>query len=1081
MRKETVCCIAGLLLSSPVLAAVNPLPPNINTNNVFLVTSFGAVGDGTTDCTAAISSAISAAAGASGGGTVELPAPGIYLSGPLVMQSKVNFQIDPGATLRLLPFGTYSPQQTSFLSASGLADLELSGGGGIDGQGSNWWVNAQNASPYLVDWEGCNRILIQNITISNAPAQNIVFKGSGSGNILVQGVNIFAPSSHVSVSPSHNTDGIDLVGTNGLVQNCVISTGDDNIAVGSSSGVSANLLVTNCLFGVGHGMTIGSNTRGGVSNLTVINCTFTNTDYGIKMKSDNLSSGGSGEGGVAQNLSYFNLGMTNLRYATLLINSYYKDPTYGSAEPTGITPAIAASRPVPAPSSSTPIWRNIAISNVTATVANGNGSQAGMIWGRTEMPVTNITLTKVSINATGTFNLFNVKGLQIADSPVKVTVGKTYTLFNAQFAVTNSTNGATSVTLDGLASTNSLELDRAPASVGDATIFGANPISLNGSLLTNTTSLSLGSTNVINFGLGSNAARVTVTGNLNLTNTLNISDVGGFGPGVYTLFTYTGSFAGNPTLGTTPAGFTYNLTNGAGKVNLVVTGTCVNPTANVSGGGSICSGGSVGIQAALTGTQPWTVTWSDGFVQSGVSASLATRNVSPSVTSNYTVTALSDATGCPAGTLSGNALVTVNARPTASVSGGGTICSGASSGIQAALTGAQPWTVTWSDGFVQSGVTASPASRNVSPLVTSNYTVTALSDATGCSAGTLSGNALVTVNAHPTAGVSGGGTICSGDSSGIQAALTGTQPWTVTWSDGFVQSGVTASPASRNVSPLVTSNYTVTELSDATGCSAGTLSGNALVTVNAHPTATVSGGGAICSSNSIDIQAALTGKQPWTVTWSDGFVQSGVTNSPATRSLSPVISSNYTVTALSDATGCSAGTLSGNASVTVNARPTASVSGGGTVCGGNLVTIQAVLTGTQPWTVTWSDGFVQSGITNSPATRDVSPPVSTNYTVTGLSDINGCSAGSLSGNAAVTVCVPEPFSISSVQFANPDQVVLTWDSVDGNVYQVLSQDDLTLAVWVTNATVTASGTSASWTNSGVSGVTQRFYRVVNIP
>jgi polygalacturonase len=909
MRKETVCCIAGLLLASPVLAAVNPTPPNINTNNVFLVTSFGAVGDGTTDCTAAITSAINAAAGASGGGTVELPAPGIYLSGPLVMQSKVNFQIDPGATLRLLPFGTYSPQQTSFLSANGLTDLELSGGGGIDGQGSNWWVNAQNASPYLVDWEGCNRILIQNITISNAPAQNIVFKGSGSGNILVQGINIFAPTSHTSVSPSHNTDGIDLVGTNGLVQNCVISTGDDNIAVGSSSGVSANLLVTNCFFGVGHGMTIGSNTRGGVSNLTVINCVFTNTDYGIKMKSDNLSSGGSGEGGVAQNLSYFNLGMTNLRYGALLIFSYYKDATYGGAEPTGITAAIAASRPVSAPSSSTPIWRNITVSNLTATVANGNGSQAGMIWGRTEMPVTNITLTKVSINATGTFNLFNVKGLQIADSPVKVTTGKTYTLFNAQFAVTNSTNGANSVTLDGLASTNSLELDRAPASLGDSTIFGANPITLNGSLLTNTTSLSLGSANVMNFGLGSNAARVTVTGNLNLTNTLNISNAGGFGPGVYTLFTYTGSFTGNPGLGTTPAGFTYNLTNGAGKVNLVVTSTCVNPTANVSGGGTICSGDPANIQAALTGTQPWSVTWSDGFVQSGVMASPATRTISPTTTSNYTVTALSDSTGCPVGT--------------------------------------------------------------------------------------LSGNALVTVNAHPGASVSGGGTICSGDSANIQAALTGTQPWTVTWSDGFVQSGLTTSPASRNVSPTISSNYTVTALSDATGCTSGALSGNAQVIVNAHPTATVSGGG--------------------------------------------------------------------------------------TVCGGNSVSVQADLTGSSPWTVTWSDGFVQSAVATSPATRNVTPPLSTNYTVTALADATGCAAGALSGNAVVTVCTPAPFQIQSVRFDNPDQVVLTWDTVDGNVYQVLSQDDMTLAVWVTNATVTASGTSASWTNSGVSGVTQRFYRVVNIP
>jgi hypothetical protein len=87
----------------------------------------------------------------------------------------------------------------------------------------------------------------------------------------------------------------------------------------------------------------------------------------------------------------------------------------------------------------------------------------------------------------------------------------------------------------------------------------------------------------------------------------------------------------------------------------------------------------------------------------------------------------------------------------------------------------------------------------------------------------------------------------------------------------------------------------------------------------------------------------------------------------------------------------------------------------------------------------------------------------------------------LSGTAFVTVCTPTPFQIESVRFANLDQVVLTWGTVNGNIYQVLSKDNLTPGNWVTNATVTANGTSASWTNSGVSGVAQRFYRVVNIP
>src|ERR1017187_9823692 len=114
----------------------------------------------------------------------------------------------------------------------------------------------------MIYFSNCKTVLVQNVTVSNAPAQQIVFKSSKVGDITIQGVTIRAPSSH-DASPSHNTDGIDLVGTNCLVQNCDISTGDDNIALGtSSSGVpAADILVTNCVFGDGHGMTIGSNTQ----------------------------------------------------------------------------------------------------------------------------------------------------------------------------------------------------------------------------------------------------------------------------------------------------------------------------------------------------------------------------------------------------------------------------------------------------------------------------------------------------------------------------------------------------------------------------------------------------------------------------------------------------------------------------------------------------------------------------------------------------------------------------------------------------------------------------------------------------
>jgi hypothetical protein len=98
--------------------------------------------------------------------------------------------------------------------------------------------------------------------------------------------------------------------------------------------------------------------------------------------------------------------------------------------------------------------------------------------------------------------------------------------------------------------------------------------------------------------------------------------------------------------------------------------------------------------------------------------------------------------------------------------------------------------------------------------------------------------------------------------------------------------------------------------------------------------------------------------------------------------------------------------------------PTANVSGSTTICLGSSATISADLTGIGPWTVTWSDGAIQNA-SSSPATRSVSPTVSTSYTVTGLADSTGCSAGTLSGNAAVTVRAPATVN------AGPDQTVPT--------------------------------------------------------
>jgi autotransporter-associated beta strand protein len=90
--------------------------------------------------------------------------------------------------------------------------------------------------------------------------------------------------------------------------------------------------------------------------------------------------------------------------------------------------------------------------------------------------------------------------------------------------------------------------------------------------LTITNDLGLNNASILQFQLGTFSDQVSVTGDLTLGGTLNISATAGFGPGTYTLFNYGGALSvGSLTIGTVPAGYTYKVdTSNQGAVNLIV-------------------------------------------------------------------------------------------------------------------------------------------------------------------------------------------------------------------------------------------------------------------------------------------------------------------------------------------------------------------------------------------------------------------------------------------------------------------------------------------------------------------------------
>ncbi|HEY1718361.1 MAG TPA: glycosyl hydrolase family 28 protein [Verrucomicrobiae bacterium] len=559
--------VAGLLVFDAAASAAPALPTNSIVNIVSVTNSaFGAKGDGVTTNTAAIQAAINfaAATNRSSGCTVEIPA-GTFISGPLTLKSDVNLQIDGGATLQMLPMGSW-PGTTTFISGSSIHDVEISGSGTIDGQGAAWWLafNSNGVSrPNFIQFSSSSRILIQGVTLQNPPTFHIMIKNNNA-NITVQDITINTPGT------SPNTDGFDIASTNVLIQNSYVSDGDDNIEIGGSQ-LAAEITVTNCTFGTGHGVSIGSITSGGVSNLTVINCTFNGTEYGLRLKSDNSGSGG-GAGGLCQNLFYANIGMTNITVAPLVLYSYYEE----IGTPTGITPQDAAAEPVPSPvPGTTVIWRNVVISNLTATAASG--VIAGIIWGRTEMPVTNVILSHVNITASKSFDIYNASGVQFVDSQITLPPGSTtFELYDAQLTVTNSASAASPLTFDGLTTNgygNSFFLYNAQASLKNTNVLDNGPLTISASTLAVSNNLTLFPSTALNYFLGTNAATISVISNLALGGTINVTGGAGFTSGVYTLLTYAGTLSGSlPALGSAPPDYNYSFdTNTTGQVNLIVT------------------------------------------------------------------------------------------------------------------------------------------------------------------------------------------------------------------------------------------------------------------------------------------------------------------------------------------------------------------------------------------------------------------------------------------------------------------------------------------------------------------------------
>jgi polygalacturonase len=379
------------------LVAPPTVPAPVIPTGTYTITSYGAT-TGSSNNAADIQAAINAAL-AKGGGTVVVPS-GTFMSGPITLGSHINLDMAAGSKLEALAKTSWPSDTTDFIIApSGSTDLEVSGSGDIDGNGATWWPKA-GTRPKMIVFPNATRVLITGVTISNSPMEHIQIQNFSS-DVMISHVTITAAST------SPNTDGMDLSGSTIVVENCNISDGDDDVAIGATD-ASTNTWETNGVWvlnntiGYGHGTSIGSHTEGNVENVYISANTYNGGNWALRIKSDATN------GGKVNNVNFYNDTVTNV-----------EDPIVISEEYDHTTKAPLSS------TATLPLFSNITFSGVTIT----GSSNLAFISGLPDAIIQGITFNACNFS---TDKGFTIQYAGTTAAPVNFTGGTVITMTNTK-------------------------------------------------------------------------------------------------------------------------------------------------------------------------------------------------------------------------------------------------------------------------------------------------------------------------------------------------------------------------------------------------------------------------------------------------------------------------------------------------------------------------------------------------------------------------------------------------------------------------------------------------------------------------
>lgn len=268
------------------------------------------------------------------------------------------------------------------------------------------------------------------------------------------------------------------------------------------------------------------------------------------------------------------------------------------------------------------------------------------------------------------------------------------------------------------------------------------------------------------------------------------------------------------------------------------------------------------------------------------------------------------------------------------------------------------------------------------------------------------------------AGTVEGNTICKGGTGQLTfTATAGTSPFVIQYSDGVhtynAMNVVSGIPFDLQVTPAVTTTYTITLIEDAVRCSPSSTS---------PLTATVIVDDAVIHTRADTILCAnqpvhLTTNGAQTYSWSpDTYLSSAIIASPVAT---PAISMQYIVTGLS-ASGC---TLKDTVNVNVYASPAITISNDTAIC--QNTSVQLFINGGLAYS--WSPA---STLDNASSSSPVATPTANTMYYVDIVDLNNCSSRD---SVAVSIRPAAVFAISPpVNVCMQDSVRL--NASGGDIY-----------------------------------------------